>query len=108
MRGHIAVKNGRYYPVLSIKDPATGKWKRKWLSGHRTKHEAEKTCAEAVNQANNGWHTLPSRETVAGLFRTYFATTGANRVRPITLQSYRSMIETHLISRLEIQPKSEE
>ena len=36
MRGHIAVKNGRYYPVISIKDRATGKWKRKWLSGHRT------------------------------------------------------------------------
>jgi len=39
MRGHIAVKNGRYYPVISIKDPATGKWKRKWLSGHRTRRE---------------------------------------------------------------------
>ena len=60
MRGHIAVKNGRYYPVISIKDPATGKWKRKWLSGHRTRREAEKTRAEAVAQAGNGWLTIPS------------------------------------------------
>ena len=100
MKGHIANKNGRYYPVISIKDPGTGKWKRKWLPGHKTKREAEKAKAEAVAQANNGWLTIPSRETVTGLFRNYFNTTGATRVRPITLQSYRSMIENHLISRL--------
>ena len=104
MRGHIAVKNGRYYPVISTKDLATGKWKRKWLSGFRTKREAEKARAEAVTQTNNGWFTSPSRETVAGLFRNYFDNVGANRVRPITLQSYRSMIENHLISRLGAKP----
>ena len=104
MRGHIAVKNGRYYPVISIKDPATGKWKRKWLSGHRTRREAEKTRAEAVAQAGNGWFTIPSRETVAGLFRNYFDTSGTNRVRPITLQSYKSMIKTHIISKIGAKP----
>jgi hypothetical protein len=78
LKGHIAKKNGRYYPVISQKDPATGKWKRIWLSGHRTKREAEKERAEAVAQFNNGCFKPPSRETVAGLFRNYFATTGAN------------------------------
>ena len=58
MRGHIATKNGRYYPVISIKDPGSGKWKRKWLSGYRTKREAEKARAEAVVQVNNGWITI--------------------------------------------------
>ena len=100
MRGHIATKNGRHYPVISIKDPGTGKWKRKWLPGHKTKREAEKARAEAVTQAYNGWLTTPSRETVAGLFRNYFNTPGANQVREVTLQSYKSMIENHLISRL--------
>jgi len=104
MRGHIAVKNGRYYPVISIKDPATGKWKRKWLSGHRTRREAEKTRAEAVAQACNDWFTIPSRETVAGLFRNYFDTSGTNRVRPVTLQSYKSMIKTHIISKIGAKP----
>lgn len=65
-----------------------------------TKREADKERAEAVAQSNNGCFKPPSREIVAGLFRNYFATTGANRVRPITLQSYKSMIENHLISRL--------
>jgi len=100
MKGHIAKKNGRYYPVISLKDPATGKWKRKWLGGHRSKRDAERARAEAVAQANSGWLSIPSRETISTLFRNYFNTTGPNRVRPITLQSYKSMIENHLISRL--------
>ena len=39
MRGHIAQKNGRYYPVISIKDQGTGTWKRKWLGGNTTKRK---------------------------------------------------------------------
>ena len=78
MRGHIATKNGRYYPVISIKDPATGKWKRKWLPGHRTKREAEKACASAVTQIGKGMPTSSSRETVAKLFCDYFSTICAN------------------------------
>ena len=104
MRGHIAEKNGRYYPVISIKDPGTGKWKRRWFPGHRTRREAEKARAEAVTQAGRGWVTSPTRETVAELFRNYFGTTGANLVRQITLQSYRSTIENYLITKVGAKP----
>jgi integrase len=99
MRGHIAIKNGRYYPVISIKDPGTGQWKRNWLPGHRTKREVEKARAEAVSQANNGSLPLPKRETVAELFHNYFDCIGVMRVRKVTLQSYKSMVENHLIPR---------
>jgi len=104
MRGHIATKNGRYYLVISMKDPATGQWKRKWLSGYRTKREAEKARAEAVSQANNGWFALPSRETVAELCQAYLATTAPLRVRPVTLQSYRQMLQNHLIAKVGTKP----
>ncbi len=100
MRGHIAVKNGRYYPVISFKDPATGKWKRRWLPGHKTKREAEKARAEAVTQVNNGYFTMPNRKTVAQLCRDYLTGTAPNRVRPITLQSYRQMLEGYVISKI--------
>ncbi|MFC1958497.1 tyrosine-type recombinase/integrase [Chloroflexota bacterium] len=104
MRGHIAIKNGRYYPVISIKDPATGKWKRKWLSGHKTKRDAEKATTEAVAQTNNGWLNLPSRETVGELCHDYLTNTAPLRIRPITLQSYRQILETHLISKIGAKP----
>jgi len=104
MRGHIAEKNGRYYPVISIKDPGTGKWKRKWLTGNTTKRKAERALAEAVAEVGKGIVVMPSRETVAGLCRNYLNTTAPNRVRPITLQSYRQMLETHLISRVGATP----
>ena len=105
MRGHIAQKNGRYYPVISIKDPGTGKWRRKWLSGNRTKRKAERTLAEAVAQVNKGILLISSRETVAELCRNYLATTAPNRVRTITLQSYRQVLETHVISRVGAKPR---
>jgi len=104
MRGHIAEKNGRYYPVISIKDPGTGKWRRKWLSGNKTKRKAERALAEAVAQVNKGILLIPSREMVAELCRNYLATTAPNRVRPITLQSYRQMLENHVISRVGAKP----
>ncbi len=104
MKGHIAQKNGRYYPVVSMKDPGTGKWKRKWLTGNPTRRKAEKALAEAVSQVNKGILLIPSRETVAELCRNYLATTAPNRVRQITLQSYRQMLETHVISRVGAKP----
>ena len=99
MRGHIAEKNGRYYPVISEKDPATGEWKRKWLTGHRTKREAEKARAEAVAQVNRGMPIVPCRETVAKLCRDFLTTTAPNRIRPITLQSYQQMLTKNLVSK---------
>jgi len=106
MRGHIAQKNGRYYPVISVKDQGTGTWKRKWLGGNTTKRKAERALAEVVAQVNKGILPIPNRETVAQLCRNYLATTAPNRVRPITLQSYKSMIENHFISRLGAKPAS--
>ena len=104
MRGHIAEKNGRYYPVISEKDPATGEWKRKWLTGHRTKREAEKARAEAVAQVNRGMPIMPCRETVAKLCRDFLTTTAPNRIRPITLQSYQQMLNKNLISKVGAKP----
>jgi len=104
MRGHIAQKNGRYYTVISMKDTGTGKWRRKWLAGHAARRKAERALAEAVSQVNKGVFIIPSRETVAQLCRNYLATTAPNRVRPITLQSYRQMLETHVISRVGAKP----
>lgn len=104
MEGHIAKKNGRYYPVISIKDPGTGKWKRKWLPGHKTKREAEKAKAEAINQVNNGWLPTPSKETIAQLFQNYFDNVAPNHNRMVTLQSYKSIIDTHLIPKFGAKP----
>ncbi len=104
MRGHIAEKKGRFYPVISIKDPGTGKWIRKWLTGNSTKRKAEKELAGAVAEVNKGMLVIPSRETVATLCRNYLETVAPNRVRPITLESYRQMLETHVIPKIGAKP----
>jgi len=104
MRGHIAEKNGRFYPVISIKDPGTGTWKRKWLTGNATKRKAEKALSEAIGEINRGMLVMPSRETVAKLCRDYLEKIAPNRARPITLASYNNMLETHLIPKVGAKP----
>ena len=104
MRGHIAEKSGRFYPVISIKDPGTGKWTRKWLTGSPTKRKAEKLLSEAVAEVNKGMFVIPNRETVATLCRNYLETVAPNRVRPITSESYRQMLETHVIPKVGAKP----
>jgi len=104
MKGHIADKNGRYYPVISIKDPGTGEWIRKWLTGNSTKRKAEKALIEAIGEVNSGMLVMPSRETVATLCRNYLETVAPNRVRPITLESYCQMLETHVIPKVGAKP----
>jgi len=104
MRGHIAEKNGRFYPVISIKDPGTGKWRRKWLTGNPTKRKAERALTEAIGEVNKGMLIMPSRETVATLCRNYLETIAPNRVRPITLNSYHQMLETHVIPKVGAKP----
>lgn len=102
--GHIAKKGSRYYPVLSKKDMGSGKWKRHWLDGYRTKREAKKAMVEAESRENNGWFAVPSRETVAESFRNYLDNTAPNRVRAKTLESYKSNVELHVIPRLGSKP----
>ena len=104
MKGHIAEKGGRFYPVISIKDPGTGKWKQKWLSGCSTKRQAEKARAEAVAEVNKAMFVMSRRETVSSLCRNYLETIAPNRVRPVTLNSYSQMLETHVIPKVGAKP----
>ncbi len=104
MRGHIAEKNGRFYPIISLKDPGTGKWKRKWLTGNPTKRKAEKALVEAIGEINKGMLVMPNRETVATLCRNYLKTIAPNRVRPVTLASYQQMLESHVIPKVGAKP----
>ncbi len=104
MKGCITKKNGRYYTIISLKDPGSGKWKRKGLGGYRTKKEAQKTLTEAVSQVNKGWFQMPSRETVAEVCDNYLTNVAPNRVRANVLDSYGSNIRLHVTPRIGSKP----
>ena len=55
MRGCV-MKRGKTYTVIVYlgRDPETGKKRRKWHGGYRTKKEAERACAELVRDLGRG------------------------------------------------------
>ncbi len=55
MRGHIRERSpGRWAIVLEMRDPETGKRKRKWQSFTGTKREAQTECARLISDLSGG------------------------------------------------------
>lgn len=64
MRGSVVKKNDRWYVVIEDRDPATGKRKRRWHSGFRTKRETQAACNELATAMQRGDYLQANRQTV--------------------------------------------
>src|SRR5262245_53664354 len=65
MKGHIRERSpGRWAIVIDVRDPATGKRKRRWHSFEGTKREAQVQCAQLIAEAQGRVAVDPSRITV--------------------------------------------
>jgi integrase len=72
MRGHIRERSpGRWAIVLDVRDPASGKRKRRWYSFAGTKREAQKECARLITEMERGTYVEPTRETVANFLERW-------------------------------------
>ena len=72
MKGHVRERGaGNWYAVLDVRDPATGKRRRKW---HRLKangtREAQAACAKLIADLKEGSYVEPSRTTVDQYLRS--------------------------------------
>ena len=66
MQGHIRQRSpGHFAIVLDVRDPATGKRKRRWHSYKGTKRQAETECARLISQLHDGTYMEPSKTTMA-------------------------------------------
>ena len=62
MRGHIRERSpGRWAIILDIRDPGTGKRKRKWHSFRGTKKQAQTECSRLITEMSRGAYVEPSR-----------------------------------------------
>ncbi len=96
MRGSVVKKNDRWYVVIEDRDPATGKRKRRWHSGFRTKREAQAACNELAAAMQRGDYFQANRQTV-GEFAEEWMATIAPTVRPSTLDKYQRDLRAHVI-----------
>jgi integrase len=101
MKGHIRERSpGHWAIVIDVRDPQTGKRKRRWHSFAGTKREAQKECARLIAEMQNGAVIEPSRLTVAAFLVERWLPYMQSRVSPRTLERYGELIQHHLIPRL--------
>lgn len=97
MRGSVVRRGKGYSVVVELdRDPESGKRRQKWQSGYRTKRDAERALAEAVDGVNRGTYVPRSRQTVAEFAQQWLAAI-APTVRPATHYSYTRNLRLHLL-----------
>ena len=72
MKGHVRERpaaSGNWYAVIEIRDPSTGKRKRKWHSLEaKGKRQAQIECARIIYEMNGGIYLEPNKTTMAAFF----------------------------------------
>jgi len=72
MKGHIRERSpGCWAIVLDVRDPETGKRKRRWHSFRGTKRAAQIECARLISELQGGTYLEPSKTTVAQFFERW-------------------------------------
>jgi integrase len=98
MKGHVRERGkGNWYAVLDIRDPATGKRKRKWHSLKATgKREAQIECAGIISAIEAGTYLEPDKTTLAEYLDRWLDNIKAN-VSPRTHERYSEIAKKNLV-----------
>jgi integrase len=89
-------KDGRYLARISIgRDPGTGKLKRVCFYG-KTRKEVADQMARALGDLNRGSFVAPHKLTLGEWLETWLKDYKVPSVRPVTFDSYATMIRVHL------------
>lgn len=105
MRGSVVKKGERWYVVIEDRDPATGRRKRRWHSGYRTKREAQAACNELATAMQRGEYLVPSKQTVGEFCEKWLLTIRAT-VRPSTLDKYERGLRKNVVPYIGFVPLS--
>jgi integrase len=94
MKGHIRERSpGHWAIVIDVRDPQTGKRRRRWHSFKGTKREAQVECARLVSEAQGGASVDPSRESVAGFIDRFLRDWVVVNVSARTAERYRQLLD---------------
>ena len=98
MRGHIARKGARYYPVTYEGiDPKTGREVRRWHSGHPNRRDAERALTDILHRMDDGTYRPPDRVTVAEYLTDRWLPARSVRLRPTTVALYARVIREYIL-----------
>ena len=95
MKGHIRERSpGHWAIVLDLRDPGTGKRKRKWHAFKGTKRQAQTECSRLITEMSSGTYRA-AKETVAQFLDRWLEHTESN-VAPRTLERYQEIARKNL------------
>ena len=100
MKGHIRERSpGRWAIVIDLRDPETGKRRRKWHSFKGTKREAQIECSKIIASISGETYIDPSRQTVAQ-FLDRWLTYMASQLSPRSHERYTEIVKKNLVPAL--------
>jgi len=100
MKGHIRERSpGHWAIVLDIRDPETGKRRRKWHNFAGTKREAQVECARLIAELAGGSYVEPARTSVAEFLERWLAHVGP-QISPRTRERYAEIIRKNIVPAL--------
>lgn len=98
MRGSVIKRGNRYSVVVELdRDPVTGKRRREWHSGYRTKRNAEAARVEILGRLQRGEHVAPSKLTLGEYLEERWLPARESQLSPSTYASYASNISYHVV-----------
>lgn len=93
-------KDGRWMASITLgRDPATGKLKRAYFYG-KTRQEAADQLATAMSDLSRGAFVAPHKITIGAWLDIWLKDYSKSKVRPLTFDSYDSLIRCHLAQAL--------
>jgi integrase len=96
MKGHIRERSpGHWGIIIELRDPETGKRRRKWHSFRGTKRQAQDECSRLITELNGGAYIEPARVTV-GQFLDRWLEHTKSRVSPRTHERYGEIVRKNL------------
>jgi integrase len=93
MKGHICERSpGHWAIVLDVRDPQTGKRRRKWHSFIGTKRQAQVECAKLIAEIKNGTALDPAKVTLREYLERWLGHM-TTQVSPRSVENYREVVE---------------
>ncbi len=101
MRGHIRERpedSGNWYAILDLRDPTTGKRRRKWHSLEATgKRQAQIECARLISEINGGTYLSRSRPRSPQLSRSLARAHARRRFRHEAHERYAEIARKNVV-----------
>ena len=97
MKGHIRERSpGHWAIIIDLRDPSTGKRKRKWHSFRGSKREAQVECARLISEMKGGTYLEPSKTTVAQFLERWLDH-AKSQVSPRTHERYCEIARKNIV-----------